>query len=240
MRGEGREGAKARCHESGKRPWQRTGSGRTHAHTHSRAHTCAHAHTHAHTYTQSHTCTQTRTCTHTLVHLCTCARTCTHALTHSRTHRLPEMSAFPSPFSCRMTFSTAPGVTCSSLCRQAPGVGRPNGAPRLCDALGGWACAVSCPGPCPWARAAGWVPRGPVFWGEEGGPDLSASVCTGGKGQEPRLMVTSRIKQVMSKTQVNARVNSVNLPRGLASGPCSRARVEPSRPTPNWPRLSQP
>lgn len=86
MRGEGREGAKARCHESGKRPWQRTGSGQTHAHTHSRAHTCARAHTHAHTYTQSHTCTQTRTCTHTLVHLCTCARTCTHALTHSRTH----------------------------------------------------------------------------------------------------------------------------------------------------------
>lgn len=213
---------------------------RTHALTRSHMCTRTHSRTHVHTIAHMHTNTHMHSHTCALVHMRAHMHTCTHALTHSRTHRLPEMSAFPSPFSCRMTFSTVPGVTCPSLCRQAPGVGRPNGAPRLCDALGGWACAVSCPGPCPWARAAGWVPRGPVFWGEEGGPDLSASVCTGGKGQEPRLMVTSRIKQVMSKTQVNTHVNSVNLPPGLASGPCSRARVEPSRPTPNWPRLSQP
>lgn len=214
-------------------------------HTHTRTHALTHVHAHTLTHTRTHNRTHAHKHAHALTHLCTCAHARAHAHMHSRTHALTHSPAarnvsLPVPLLLQNDFLHCTGVTCPSLCRQAPGVGQPNGAPRLCDALGGWACAVSCPGPCPWARAAGWVPRGPVFWGEEGGPDLSASVCTGGKGQEPQLMVTSRIKQVMSKTQVNARVNSVNLPPGLASGPCSRARVEPSRPTPNWPRLSQP
>lgn len=160
MRGEGREGAKARCHESGKRPWQRTGSGQTHAHTHSHMCTRTHSRTHVHTITHMHTNTHMHSHTCALVHMRAHMHTCTHALTHARTHRLPETSAFPSPFSCRMTFPTAPGVTCPSLCRQAPGVGRPNGAPQALRCAGwvGVRCILSRSlslGPCRWLGSTG-------------------------------------------------------------------------------------
>lgn len=165
MRGEGREGAKARCHESGKRPWQRTGSGRTHAHTHTRTHALTHVHAHTLTHTRTHNRTHAHKHAHALTHLCTCAHARAHAHMHSRTHTLTHSPAarnvsLPVPLLLQNDFLHCTRVTCPSLCRQAPGVGRPNGAPQALRCAGwvGVRCILSRSlslGPCRWLGSTG-------------------------------------------------------------------------------------
>lgn len=166
MRGgqRGRQGSVSRIREAAVAENRVGADTRTHALT--RSHMCTRTHSRTHVHPIAHMPTNTHMHSHTcaLVHMRAHMRTHTHALTHSRartrTHRLPETSAFPSPFSCRMTFSTAPEVTCSSLCRQARGVGRPNGAPQALRCAGwvGVRCILSRSlslGPCRWLGSTG-------------------------------------------------------------------------------------